>query len=113
MNGEPYEGNYTEYQSRPGVDFIAEGNIAKNIFPLTVDSKHSKVILAIVCWLFGMLGVHRFMVGKVGTGFLMLVLTFTIIGAIVSFIWMWVDFIVILMGNFTDKDGNKIQGERI
>lgn len=58
--------------------------------------------LAIMCWFFGALGVHRFLVGKVGTGILWI---FTLgcfgIGVIV-------DFIMILCGTFTDKDGKKI-----
>ncbi|MHC5306872.1 TM2 domain-containing protein [Bartonella sp. LJL80] len=95
------------------VDFIGEGNLAKNVFPLQVGSKHSKIVLAIVCWFFGVLGVHRFMVGKIGTGILMLVLTLTVIGIFITAIWALIDFIVILMGNFTDKDGNKIDSERI
>lgn len=93
------------------VDFVAEGAIAKNIFPLSIDSKHSKVVMAIVCWFFGVFGVHRFMVGKIGTGVLMLLLTITVIGSIISFIWAIIDFILILMGKFKDKDGNPITSE--
>ena len=93
------------------VDFVAEGAIAKNIFPLSIDSKHSKVVMAIVCWFFGIFGVHRFMVGKIGTGVLMLLLTVTVIGSIISFIWSIIDFILILMGKFKDKDGNPITSE--
>ena len=93
------------------VDFVAEGAVAKNIFPLSIDSKHSKVVMAIVCWFFGIFGVHRFMVGKIGTGVLMLLLTVTVIGSIISFIWSIIDFILILMGKFKDKDGNPITSE--
>lgn len=93
------------------VDFVAEGAIAKTIFPLSIDSKHSKVVMAIVCWFFGVFGVHRFMVGKIGTGVLMLLLTITVIGSIISFIWSIIDFILILMGKFKDKDGNPITSE--
>ncbi|MBI0025820.1 TM2 domain-containing protein [Bartonella sp. M0187] len=93
------------------VDFVTQGAIAKNIFPLSIDSKHSKVVMAIVCWFFGIFGVHRFMVGKIGTGVLMLLLTVTVIGSIISFIWSIIDFILILMGKFKDKDGNPITSE--
>ena len=65
-------------------------------------SNHSKGMLAIVCFFLGCLGIHRFMVGKVGTGILMLITG----GGLV--IWAVIDFIVILTGGFTDKDGNKI-----
>ena len=66
-------------------------------------SSHSKGTLAIVCFFLGALGIHRFMVGKVGTGILMLITG----GGLL--IWAIIDFIVILTGGFTDKAGNKVQ----
>jgi len=62
-------------------------------------SSTSKVTLAIVCLFFGSLGIHRFMVGKTGTGILML-FTLGFLG-----IWTLIDFIVILTGKFTDASG--------
>lgn len=56
----------------------------------------------LLCWFFGLFGIHRFFVGKIGTGFLMLC-TFGGLG-----IWWLIDFIIIVCGNFTDKDGNQI-----
>ena len=66
------------------------------------SSSHSKTTLALVCFFLGSLGIHRFMVGKVGTGILML----CTLGALG--IWTIIDFVIILTGGFTDKDGNKI-----
>ena len=48
---------------------------------------------------FGVLGLHRFYVGKIGTGILQ-ILTFGGLG-----IWVMVDFIMIATGNFKDKQG--------
>jgi len=56
----------------------------------------------------GMFGIHRFYVGKTGSAIAQLILTITIIGMLVSSIWVLVDWIMILSGSFTDKDGLKI-----
>lgn len=57
----------------------------------------------LLCFFFGVLGVHRFYVGKIGTGILQL-LTLGGLG-----IWALVDFILIVVGSFTDKDGLPIK----
>ncbi|MEI8157795.1 MAG: TM2 domain-containing protein [Burkholderiales bacterium] len=66
-------------------------------------SDKSWLPLVLMSFFVGFLGVHRFYVGKVGTGILML-LTFGGFG-----IWALIDFIMILMGKFTDKKGNVIR----
>ncbi|MEK9843987.1 TM2 domain-containing protein [Thalassospira sp.] len=53
----------------------------------------------LLCFFLGSFGFHRFYVGKVGTGILML-LTLGAFG-----IWTLIDFIIIAIGNFRDKDG--------
>ena len=57
----------------------------------------------LLCFFLGPLGVHRFYVGKIGTGILHL-LTLGALG-----IWTLVDFIVIVTGNFKDKQGLPIK----
>lgn len=56
----------------------------------------------LLCLFLGSLGVHRFYVGKVGTGVLQLIT----LGA--CGIWTVIDFIIIAVGNFTDGDGKLI-----
>ncbi len=56
----------------------------------------------LLCFFLGVIGVHRFYVGKVGTGILMIV-TGGGLG-----IWVLIDLIMIIVGAFTDKEGNKI-----
>jgi len=57
----------------------------------------------LLCFFLGPFGIHRFYVGKVGTGILML-LTLGGFG-----IWTLIDFIIIVCGNFTDKEGRRIK----
>jgi TM2 domain-containing membrane protein YozV len=57
----------------------------------------------LLCFFLGVFGVHRFYVGKIGTGILML-LTLGGLG-----IWSLIDFIIIAVGNFKDKQGNMIK----
>ncbi len=69
----------------------------------TGNSEKSFVATLIVCVLLGGLGVHRFYVGKIGTGILML-LTLGGLG-----IWSFIDLIVIATQNFKDSQGLKIR----
>jgi hypothetical protein len=56
----------------------------------------------LLCFWFGVFGVHRFFVGKVGTGLLQL-FTFGGLG-----IWALIDLIILVCGAFTDSEGRKM-----
>lgn len=63
------------------------------------ESPKSRLVALVLCMTFGFLGVHRFYVGKVGTGILM-ILTLGGLG-----IWTLIDLVMILAGYFRDKEG--------
>ena len=66
------------------------------------ESDSQWVVTLLLAFLLGVIGAHRFYVGKTGTGILML-FTFGGLG-----IWLLIDLILIITGQFTNKDGEKI-----
>jgi TM2 domain-containing membrane protein YozV len=98
--GEPAVGMY--------VDFDTEEDRALTIFPVpgkAVDvparrqppalgeSDRNKYVAAIIAFLVGPFGIHRFYLGRVGSGIAMLVLTCTLIGIVVSLPWALIDMV--------------------
>ena len=67
----------------------------------TTTSTTDWLTLFLLTFFVGVLGVHRFYVGKIGTGFLML-LTLGGLG-----VWFLVDLILVVTGQFTNKEGQK------
>jgi TM2 domain-containing membrane protein YozV len=63
-------------------------------------SEKSRLAAALLAFFLGGLGIHRFYVGKVGTG-IAIILT---LGGFFG-IWPLIDFIMILIGSFKDKAG--------
>lgn len=70
--------------------------------PQEPESEKRILPAVLLCFFFGIFGAHRFYVGKRGTGLLQL---FTLGGL---GIWAMIDFIMIIVGAFTDGDDNKI-----
>ena len=69
----------------------------------TQQSTKGYVPTLLLAYFLGILGVHRFYAGKIGTGILML-LTLGGLG-----IWQLIDFIIIAVGSFKDKEGRYIK----
>jgi TM2 domain-containing membrane protein YozV len=73
--------------------------VQPQMVPTILVSSKSRAIALVLAFFFGLIGVHRFYVGKAGTGVLM-ILTVGGFG-----LWCLIDFIMILVGSFTDKSG--------
>jgi len=65
-------------------------------------SSKKKLPAFLMCFFLGCFGIHRFYVGKIGTGVLQLV-TLGGLG-----LWAFIDMILILVGSFSDKQGDKL-----
>ncbi len=66
-------------------------------------SDKKKLPAFLLCFFLGCFGLHRFYVGKIGTGILQLI-TLGGVG-----IWALIDLIMILVGNFADSNGQKLE----
>ena len=103
------------------VDFEIHENRALSIFPvpgtvpLPVPAAHgrdrdlgdrNKIVAALLAFLVGPLGIHRFYLGRVGSGLAMLLLSCTVIGLLVSVPWALIDtirYLVMSNGEFADR----------
>jgi len=65
-------------------------------------SEKKRLVALLLCFFLGGIGVHRFYVGKVGSGIAQ-ILTLGGLG-----IWVLIDFIMILCGTFKDKEGSPL-----
>lgn len=99
------------------VDFEVHENRALTIFPVpgttpapvgssypreAPENDRNKLVAAVIAFLIGPLGIHRFYLGRVGSGIAMLLLSCTVIGLLVTVPWALIDMIRYLV--MTDRE---------
>lgn len=85
------------------VDFEADGTRARKIFRLVEpgeravvaapENDRSKYVAALLAFFLGVLGIHRFYLGRIGSGIIMIVISITVIGLFVTSIWALIDMV--------------------
>lgn len=74
------------------------------------EENSNRALIALLLAVFaGHLGAHRFYTGKTGTGIALLCIFLFTFWTLLPFVWQIVDIIMILSGNFTDKDGRYLK----
>lgn len=94
--GQPIEGS-------AGVKQESKIVLSSSNATISETSEKTMISAALLCFFLGSLGVHRFYVGKTGSGLGML---FTGGGC---GIWALIDFIMILTGSFTDSENKPLK----
>ena len=95
------------------VDFESDGDRALSVFPMpaAAGARHvlapppprepvtdrNKYVAALLAFFIGTLGIHRFYLGRTGSGIVMLAMSITVIGLVISAPWALVDTIRYLM----------------
>lgn len=84
------------------IDFEVEGRDARRIYrqpgsytarPTPLRTDRNKAVAALLAFFLGVFGVHRFYLGRIGSGVVMLLLTCTFVGLVVTGLWAFIDFI--------------------
>lgn len=93
--------NYRQTQAQPNIVINnSNANVNANVTGgCMAISPKSKLMALVLCIFLGVLGIHRFYVGKIGTGILWL-----LTGGLFGIGWI-VDIILILAGGFRDRLG--------
>lgn len=101
------------HRGEPGigmqVDFEVENDRATAIFPVpgtaavpapataapapALAGDRNKIVAAIIAFVLGPVGIHRFYLGRIGSGIAMLLLSCTLIGLVVTIPWALIDMI--------------------
>ncbi|MDE6571033.1 MAG: TM2 domain-containing protein [Alphaproteobacteria bacterium] len=65
-------------------------------------------IAFLLCWFLGMIGAHRYYLRQTASAVVMTILTCTIVGMLVTAIWNFVDWVILLVHAGDDAYVNKI-----
>lgn len=95
------------------VDFEAEGDRALSVFamPAAAGTRHvfapppqpmphndrNRFVAALLAFFIGTLGIHRFYLGRTGSGLAMLILSITVVGLLATGPWALIDMIRYLL----------------
>jgi TM2 domain-containing membrane protein YozV len=98
--GEPAVGmevDFETHESRAMSIFPVPGTspppVATGPYAATPDLDRNKYIAALIAFFIGPLGIHRFYLGRTGSGIAMVVLSCTLVGLLVTIPWAFVDMI--------------------
>jgi TM2 domain-containing membrane protein YozV len=98
--GEPAVGMYVDFESAESralsifrVPAPLPVQPAGATAPAAARNDRNKLIAAILAFALGPLGIHRFYLGRTGSGIVMLVLTCTLIGLLISAPWALIDMV--------------------
>ncbi|KQT32359.1 hypothetical protein ASG29_11185 [Sphingomonas sp. Leaf412] len=102
------------------VDFETDDRRALNIFPLPVAATaaavpapvapaprkgdRSRIVAALLAFFIGTLGIHRFYLGRNGSGVVMLLLSLSVFGLVVSGPWALIDTVRYLLMSDNEFD---------
>ena len=106
--GEPAIGMFVDFeteQSRALSIFPVPGAQAPALAspsPVSDRNDRNKYVAAILAFVLGPLGIHRFYLGRTGSGIAMLILSCTLVGLIISGPWALIDMVRYLV--MSDRD---------
>ena len=84
------------------IDFEVDGRNARRIYrqpgtysakPAPLRADRNKGVAALLAFFVGVFGVHRFYLGRIASGVVMLILTCTFFGVIITGPWAFIDFL--------------------